>query len=115
MDCDTAGYKLARYEEVSNEVKSMLVKVGWKKDMAEKNVPFLPISGWMGDNLLKQEDSTGKHNMDWWKGNEVEAYGSQIMVKTLYDLGQGLPRAGKAGERTDAHAYLRHFQDQGCR
>merc|ERR1712193_58300 len=45
MDCDTAGYKQARYEEVSNEMKSMLVKVGWKKDMVEKNVPFLPISG----------------------------------------------------------------------
>ena len=33
MDCDTAGYKQARHEEVSNEMKSMLVKVGWKKDM----------------------------------------------------------------------------------
>ena len=51
----------------------MLVKVGWKKDMVEKNVPFLPVSGWMGDNVLKQEDSAGKLNMDWWKGNEVEA------------------------------------------
>ena len=40
----------------------------------------------MGDNLLKQEDSTGKLNMDWWKGNEVETFGSQIMVKTLYDF-----------------------------
>ena len=37
MDCDTAGYKLARHEEVSNEMKSMLVKVGWKKDMVEKD------------------------------------------------------------------------------
>ena len=64
----------------------MLVNVGWKKDVVEKSVPFLPSSGWMGDNLLKQEDSTGKHNMDWWKGKEVEAYGSQIMVKTLYDF-----------------------------
>merc|ERR1719174_1113258 len=59
-NCDTAGYKQSRYDEVSNEMKSMLVKVGWKKDMVEKNVPFLPISGWMGDNLLKPEDSAGK-------------------------------------------------------
>ena len=65
-------------------MKSMLVKVGWKKDMVEKNVPFLPISCWMGDNLLKQETSTGNLNMDWWKGTEVEAYGSQIIMKTLY-------------------------------
>merc|ERR1719361_525285 len=31
MDCDTAGYKQARYDEIANEMKSMLVKVGWKK------------------------------------------------------------------------------------
>merc|ERR1719326_1955441 len=47
----------------------MLVKVGWKKDMVEKNVPFMPISGWMGDNLLK-----------------AEAGGEKIMVKVLYDF-----------------------------
>ena len=28
MDCDTAGYKQARYDEIANEMKSMLVKVG---------------------------------------------------------------------------------------
>ena len=32
-------------------MKSMLVKEGWKKGMVEKNVPFLPISGWMGGSL----------------------------------------------------------------
>merc|ERR1712061_828396 len=63
MDCDTAGYKQARYDEIANEMKSMLVKVGWKKDFVEKSTPVLPISGWMGDNLLKKSD-----NMGWWKG-----------------------------------------------
>ena len=43
-------------------MKSMLVKVGWKKDF-EKNAPVMPISGWMGDNLLKRSE-----NMGWWKG-----------------------------------------------
>jgi len=86
MDCDTAGYKQARYEEVSNEMRSMLVKVGWKKDMVEKSVPFLPISGWMGDNLLKPEDSAGKLNMGWWKGVEVENSGEKIHVHVLYDF-----------------------------
>merc|ERR1711865_945185 len=66
MDCDTAGYKQARYDEIANEMKSMLVKVGWKKDFIEKNTPFMPISGWMGDNLLKKST-----NMDWWKGMDV--------------------------------------------
>ena len=94
-DCDITGYKFARYEDVSSEMKSMLVKVGWKKDMVEKNVPFLPISGWMGDNLLKQEDSAGKLNSGSWKLNEVEACGSQIMVKTFYDLLVKVCRKGR--------------------
>ena len=64
----------------------MLVKVGWKKDMVEKNVSFLPISGWMNDNLFKQDDSTEKHNMDWWTGKKVEADGSHIVVKRLHDF-----------------------------
>ena len=59
MDCDTAGYKQARYDEVANEMKSMLVKVGWKKDFIEKSTPVMPISGWMGDNLLKKSENMG--------------------------------------------------------
>ena len=39
LDCDTAGYKQARYDEIGNEMKSMLVKVGWKKDLIEKSTP----------------------------------------------------------------------------
>merc|ERR1712195_372475 len=33
---------------------NLLGKVGWKKDFINVNTPFLPISGWMGDNLLKK-------------------------------------------------------------
>merc|ERR1712149_120762 len=33
MDCDTAGYKQARYDEIMNEMKSTLVKVDWWKGM----------------------------------------------------------------------------------
>jgi hypothetical protein len=58
----TAGYKFARYEEIMNEMKSRLVKVGWKKDFIEKTTPFMPISGWMGDNLIKKSTK-----MEWWK------------------------------------------------
>merc|ERR1712048_212943 len=90
MDCDTAGYKQARYEEVSNEMKSMLVKVGWKKDMVEKQIPFLPISGWMGDNLLKMEDSKGVKNMDWWSGVDV-AVGDELAGR----VEQGIVKPGE--------------------
>merc|ERR1712159_694815 len=52
MDCDTAAYKEDRYKEIRDEMTGMLVKVGWKKDFIEKSTPVMPISGWMGDNLL---------------------------------------------------------------
>jgi len=31
MDCDVAAYKKSRYDEIANEMKNMLQKVGWKK------------------------------------------------------------------------------------
>merc|ERR1712224_1120594 len=37
MDCDVAAYKEDRYDEIANEMKTMLVKVGWKKDFIEKS------------------------------------------------------------------------------
>jgi len=66
MDCDTAGYKQERYNEIRDEMSGMLIKVGWKKEFIEKSTPMLPISGWMGDNLLKKSE-----NMGWWKGVDV--------------------------------------------
>jgi len=79
MDCDTAGYKQAGHAKVCNEMKSMLVKVGWRKEIVEKSVPFCVISGWMGDNLLKPMVSAGKLNIGWWKGVVVENAGEKIM------------------------------------
>ena len=42
IDRDTTGYKQAykkaKYNEASNKIKSMLVTVGWKKDMFERRV-----------------------------------------------------------------------------
>merc|ERR1719223_1183074 len=66
MDCDVSGYKQARYDEIANEMRNMLAKVGWKKDFLEGQVPYMPISGWCGDNLVKKTT-----NMSWWKGNEM--------------------------------------------
>merc|ERR1712182_98735 len=53
MDTDVAKYSEERYVEIRDEMRNMLTKVGWKKDFVAKSVPVLPISGWMGDNLLK--------------------------------------------------------------
>merc|ERR1719502_878494 len=67
MDCDTAGYKKERYEEIRNEMMNMLSKVGWKKDFLDGGVPYMPISGWLGDNLIKKSDK-----MPWWSGVDIE-------------------------------------------
>lgn len=62
MDTEPAGpYGKARYDEISAEMKDMLMKTGWKKDFVEQSVPIIPISGWQGDNLLKKSA-----NMPWW-------------------------------------------------
>jgi elongation factor 1-alpha len=67
MDCDLAGYKEARYTEVKEEMANVLTRVGWKKEFVDKQVPFLPISGWKGDNLIGKSP-----NMAWWKGAEID-------------------------------------------
>lgn len=81
MDCDTAGYKQERYNEIADEMKNMLIKVGWKKEFVEKCVPCLPISGWKGDNLLSKST-----NMTWWNGvKAVDQLGKEHLIVTLVD------------------------------
>jgi len=80
MDCDVAQYKEARYNEIKDEVKLMLTKVGWKKDFIDAQVPIIPISGWLGDNLIKKSD-----NMKWWTGVDVSNGKDKVHVETLLD------------------------------
>jgi elongation factor 1-alpha len=91
MDCSTAGYKQARYEEIRDEMRNMLGKVGWKKDFVAKSVPVLPISGWMGDNLLKKSE-----NMGWWSGMDIEVEGGEkLHVETLLNVLNDMARPPK--------------------
>jgi len=79
MDTDTAKYSQERFDEIAAEMRLMLVRVGWKKDFVEKSVPLLPLSGWMGDNLITKSDKMG-----WWKGCDVVASdGSKLHIETL--------------------------------
>merc|ERR1719473_1493456 len=59
MDDTTVKYDQARYTEIKTEVSGYLKKVGYKP----MKIPFIPISGWEGDNMI--EKST---NMPWYKG-----------------------------------------------
>jgi elongation factor 1-alpha len=62
MDDKSVNYGQGRYEEIQTEVSNYLKKVGYNP----KNVPFIPISGWNGDNML--DKST---NMPWYKGDTL--------------------------------------------
>merc|ERR1712038_2163601 len=53
-----------------------LTKIGFKT----KKIPFVPMSGFQGDNLI--EEST---NMDWYKGFKVKPKKKEISGKTLLD------------------------------
>jgi elongation factor 1-alpha len=82
MDCDVAKYTQARYEEIRNEMKEMLIKIGWKKEFIDESVPIVPISGWIGDNLI-----TKSANMPWWTGAEIKtASGAKVQVHTVLDV-----------------------------
>jgi elongation factor 1-alpha len=79
MDSDVAQYKESRYKEIKEEMVSTLIKVGWPKAFVETSVPFMPISGWIGDNLIKKSE-----NMTWWNGAEVVLPNkNKITVNTL--------------------------------
>jgi len=71
MDDKSVAYSQKRYEEIKDEVAKFLMKVGYavfKQDKATKKitewlVPFIPISGWTGDNMMEKSDK-----MKWYKG-----------------------------------------------
>merc|ERR1712018_869632 len=76
MDDKSVGYKQERYKEIEGEVNKMLTKIGFKT----KKIPFIPISGWVGDNLLEKSK-----NMDWWKGFKVKVKKEKVEGSTLLD------------------------------
>ncbi|GBE60287.1 elongation factor 1-alpha [Babesia ovata] len=62
---DKCDYKEDRYSEIQKEVQGYLKKVGYNIE----KVPFVAISGFMGDNMV--ERST---NMPWYKGKTLGVY-----------------------------------------
>jgi len=60
---DLANWGQPRYEEIKKEVSSYIKKIGFKPE----RVPFIPLSGFHGDNVAKGNSE----NMKWFKGCEV--------------------------------------------
>jgi elongation factor 1-alpha len=56
---DNVNWAENRYNEIQREVSGYLKKVGYNP----KNIPFVPISGFHGDNMVDKTDK-----MPWYKG-----------------------------------------------
>merc|ERR1711934_1341209 len=67
MDEASVKYSEARYNEIKSEVSIYLKKIGYNP----AKIPFIPISGWTGDNMITKENDDGKDNMPWYKGNTL--------------------------------------------
>jgi elongation factor 1-alpha len=59
MDDKSVNWSEARFNEIKNEVSNFLKKIGYKPE----EIPFVPISGWLGDNMLEKSP-----NLPWYKG-----------------------------------------------
>merc|ERR1719331_2657360 len=67
----------ARFEEIQKEVQNFIKKVGYNPVA----VPFVPISGWHGDNMIKASE-----NMGWYKGWAVERKEGKASGMTLLEV-----------------------------
>jgi elongation factor 1-alpha len=59
MDDASVNWGQERYQEIKNEISRILSTVGYKVE----KIPFVPTSGWTGDNLVKSSEK-----MPWYKG-----------------------------------------------
>jgi len=59
---DSIQYSEERYNEIKENVSGFLKKIGFKPT----EIPFIPISGWVGDNMLEKSPS-----LPWWKGQTL--------------------------------------------
>ena len=59
MDHNSVDWKPERYEDIKREATDFLKKTGYKPE----KIHFVPLSGWMGDNLIERSKK-----MDWYKG-----------------------------------------------
>lgn len=66
---DMAEYKEARFNEVIKEISAYVKKIGYNP----KTIPFIPISGFNGDNMLEESDKVRNYdthssiNVHFWR------------------------------------------------
>ena len=70
---DQINYEQARFDNVVSEVGAYLKKVGYNPT----KIPFVPISGWLGDNMMEPSA-----NLPWYKGPTLIQVLDSITVPT---------------------------------
>ena len=76
MDTTSPAWSEKRYEEIVKETSSFIRKVGFNP----VSVPFVPISGFNGDNMIDVSS-----NCPWYKGWQKETDKAKTTGKTLLD------------------------------
>lgn len=71
---DAIKWNQTRYDEIVKETSTFLKKIGWNPD----KIPFIPISGWTGDNMLEQSS-----NMPWYN---KAPYSGMTLLQALDNL-----------------------------
>ena len=71
MDLTEPAYSQPRYDEIKNELNGYLKKVGYNP----KCIPFIPISGFEGENMIEKSSK-----MEWWTHAqyEIKEKGKQV-------------------------------------
>jgi len=83
MDDKTVNWSEDRFNEIQREVSDYLKKVGYQPE----KIPFIPISGWYGDNMIEKSP-----NLKWYKGPTLlEALDTLTPPKRLSDKPLRLP------------------------
>ncbi len=59
MDITEPPWSKERYEQIVKDLKKFMGRLGYKVD----KIPFVPVSGWTGDNIIEPSP-----NMPWYKG-----------------------------------------------
>jgi len=74
MDSTEPPFSQNRFEEIQKEVSAYIKKIGYNP----ATVPFVPISGFNGDNMMEPSP-----NMTWFKGWNIERKGTKMAGQTL--------------------------------
>ena len=87
---DSCDWSEDRYNEIKDEMSKMIQQAGFKP----RRVPFIPYSGFHGENLIKETDK-----MPWYKGWKANISKDEVAEgKTLYDALEKLARPPKRAD-----------------